>query len=803
MNKYDHLPLPVYKSESKRKTRGGGGGYSILDGRQKDNYSNETSIKANKVVESFDIIKKKFQDIVNPSLIFELEINQSVDFNAVEKILTPMGIHIISSAENKKGYWVVFSDDEKLIEFKHKLNEYGSPTGHNYDFFNAFGNLQEIPIDEKIGENLKKNPLTDTPEFIDIELWRMTDGNKNIVFINELKEAYSNNNKFRITDQLITKSFVLLRVMLSNTTFEEIIALKEIARADRPYLPTFNSYTLENIDISTIETNAPDENAAGILIVDSGILSNHPLLEKCVGAEENFQTKERALQDTVGHGSAVAGCVAYGDIEKCIIEKNFSPSNWIFSAKVMYSEDLFNGEKIAVYDPEKLVEHQLKDAVESFLSHENYHIRVVNISLGNTNEVWQKDYTRQLPLASLIDELAYTYPNVLFIVSAGNNNPLNSYNTVDSIKNNYPRYLKDNFDFKIINPATSALAITVGSIAQPIRINPDDFWEDKIKTPIAKENQPSPFTRVGPGINGMVKPELVEYGGNLILYNNYGRISEDICGKLLLINNDAINRLVKYDYGTSFSAPKIANAAGQLANKYPHMSANFIKNLLLAGAQFPFTPDNDFYDSKPGKTINDHINVCGYGLPSLERSINSFDNRVVLFDEGNLQLNKVKVYSLKLPNIFFTEKGRKRISVTLTFTPEVRATRGDSYLGNHMEFHLFHSINPQILIDNYAILQGEDDEQNMPESIKKCKIKLLPGANTRKAGCHQKAWKDYKQKPRNWPEAPISLVLINYNKWMPYEDVKTDYCLSVTFEHEKEIDLYNQIRATIQTRVKV
>ena len=84
----------------------------------------------------------------------------------------------------------------------------------------------------------------------------------------------------------------------------------------------------------------------------------------------------------------VAGCAAYGDIEKSTFEKTFAPLNWIFSAKVMYAEtNTVTGQIHAVYDKEKLIEHQLKDSVESFLSNSDYHIRVVNISLGNADDI--------------------------------------------------------------------------------------------------------------------------------------------------------------------------------------------------------------------------------------------------------------------------------------------------------------------------------------------------------------------------------------------------------------------------------
>lgn len=99
-----------------------------------------------------------------------------------------------------------------------------------------------------------------------------------------------------------------------------------------------------------------------------------------------------------------------------------------------------------------------------------------------------------------------------------------------------------------------------------------------------------------------------------------------------------------------------------------------------------------------------HLSVCGFGLSNFEKAVNSYSNRTVLWDEGQIGINQTKVYSLHLPDIFFTEKGKKRIIVALTFNPETRLTRGDSYLGNRMGFHLFHSINPQVLIEKYGVL---------------------------------------------------------------------------------------------------
>ena len=210
MARYNHLPLPVYQGNVERKKRKvKSAGYKCPEGRNKREFSQTGCQKADEISSSFKEIKKKFSGKINTSLIYEIKINQSVSPDAFEKILASMGIHVLSVAENKKGYWVVFSEDEALNKFKEKLSIYGSDEGPKYDFFNAIESFRDIPREEKIGKLLNEKPLTNTPGFIDIELWRLETPEKNEKFIQELNNAYKDKPQFRITDRLITKSFVL------------------------------------------------------------------------------------------------------------------------------------------------------------------------------------------------------------------------------------------------------------------------------------------------------------------------------------------------------------------------------------------------------------------------------------------------------------------------------------------------------------------------------------------------------------------------------------------------------------------
>jgi hypothetical protein len=800
MERLEHLKLPVFRSGLNRYKRPAPIKIKNLNNRSRSDFGRNAISKSQDISNSFNDLKQKFHNTpIDPSLIFEIEINQGVGTKSFEDALAKMDLEVLS-IENKKKYWVVFSNDEELKSFQTKIKDHSDGT-HKYDFFNAIENFGEIPIEKKIGTVLNDTPLTDNAEFVDIELWKMINPSKTKDFITQLESTYTNRASFKITDKLISKSLVLLRVKLTKTVFDEIIQLKEIARVERPSLPKFSPFEYTNIDVSEIEVNSPDENAAGILVIDSGVISNHPMLETCIGDEQNYQDGEKEIQDTVGHGTAVAGCAAYNNIANCIEEKLFSPSNWIFSAKVMYGEKDINGNITkAKYDPEKLVEHQLKSAVENFL--DSYAtIKVVNISLGNSDEVWHKNYNRQLPLAAIIDELAYDYPNVVFIVSTGNGGY--NYDSIEDIKDNYPEYLylAEN---RLINPATSALALTVGSIAPPIKREEPRYGNESIVVPIAEGNQPSPFTRTGCGINGMIKPELVEYGGNILLKKEYGRVKEDNGSKIPLLNNSTTDNLVKMDYGTSFSAPKVANLAGRLANAYPDASADFIKNLMLIGASYPYVPVKEFYNFtgtySKDKVFKKHLLSCGYGLSSFEKAVSSYENRVVLWDENSIKLDDIIAYSFKLPNNLFETSGKTRVIATLTFTPETRSSR-DSYLGNIMEYHIFHTVDTQTAVDYYAAASNRD---NIPENLKQYEIKdFLPGTNIRKTGCHQKAIKEFSKKPNTLKEGDLTIIITNKNKWITNEAFRQNFCFSIIVEHDAEIDIYNEIRNNIQVRTRI
>ena len=802
---YEHLRLPKTVQEYDRKKHGGGG-YEIIEGRNKNDFY-ETQIKTfQNLKQDQNILKKRYREYFDPSLIFKMEINQNVDEQSFRTELSRMGIEVISPAPDKKGFWVVFAENIALDEFSKKLKDY-SEEKRQYKFFNAIETLMDIPPKEKIGKQLKQNPLgKDEFSYLDVEIWKMEkqklrhfiEGDDNLAGL----ERFIKDKNGIITDKLITNNFCLLRVYGNKAIFDEIAVFKEIALIDRPPNPYITVSSL-NVPKEELEIgNPPSDSAIGILVMDSGIVSNHPLLEKAVGDEKAIVTRHRSKieedkpTDDVGHGTQVAGIALYGDVKECIDRKNFDPEVWIYSAKVMFVEKHPDGTVVAEYDHEELLEHQFEKAVRWVA--ENYaNCKVVNISFGNLdNRIFSG--RKQFNLSSLVDELAKEL-KIVFVISTGN------YRDFDL--NAYPAYFQDgtNDNAKIIEPASSSLALTVGSVAPPY--GPDVRSQSDILSSPAKTFYPSPFTRVGPGYKGMVKPELVEVGGNVITGRH--QPTNNIGGKIISLNKDFIQegRLFSADIGTSFSAPKVSNCIARLWNKYPGYSTNLIKAIVLSSTSIPaerpgFLQDIKLSDNKQ-EEIASLLNVYGYGIPSLDKATFSLDNRVLLIADDKIKLDSIHFYQFYLPEEFINERGKRQLAVTLVFDPLVNKNRID-YLGCIMEFHLFHSLEIKEIEQCFKQLKVDNaSEIAIPEGIKLKKIDLNPGVDLRNLGVHQKGIKTWKIKPILDTNKPLVLAIISKNKWTTDNSYLQDYAVVVTVEHEKEIELYARIKQRIQERLRI
>jgi hypothetical protein len=214
--------------------------------------------------------------------------------------------------------------------------------------------------------------------------------------------------------------------------------------------------------------------------------------------------------------------------------------------------------------------------------------RIINISLGDKHRI-PYDGGRVSPWSATLDELAREL-DIVIIVSAGNSASaeLAPWGTpAERITQTYPGYLVSPTN-RIVEPATAAIALTVGSLAHANGI-PIGSGGAELR-PVASLNTPSPITRSGPGANDSIKPDLVDYGGTCLFDGMTQRV---VAGEryasagMLTLRPDYLRGLITASTGTSMAAPRVAYKAALLLRSIPTASANMIRALLALSADVP------------------------------------------------------------------------------------------------------------------------------------------------------------------------------------------------------------------------
>jgi len=787
----EHLRLPLHERE--HTLARGRGGSTPPSREEKGEFAEVQIVNLNEMQEEHQKKKAIFSEYFDPNLIFRIELRSDIGEEELSQFLKRCDIQYISPSPTSTGgksYRVSLAEEGDLQKITEKISQYGRESKYK-NFFDIIESFEPIPPEDKIGERLAERPLEDGEmAYLDVELWRMETSRlkSTLKGIRKLIEARGG----EVTDDIITQSLCLMRVRVSEAILSEILSFPEVSRVDRPPRPAYFRPNELRTPLPEIDTGSPpDPDDPAIIILDSGILSGHPLLANGVG-DAICVIPEFDASDDVGHGTMVAGIALYGDIKKCSEEKRFHPHVWILSAKIMYAEkDPNTGEIYSTYDERQLLENQLFQAIQSLTSRYN-NTHVINISFGNEASCIFKG-KQQFPLASFIDELAHDL-NLIFVISAGN------FITPD-YPDRYPHYLCDDDERnKIIDPASSIYALTVGSITQ-------DYVSHMAESRLVPhEGYPSPFTRVGPGLNGMIKPELVETGGTLPYNESTSYFLEPPQTGIFVLNPKWMEEssLLTTDCGTSLSAPKVANYLAQLCKKYPNCTPNTIKAFLLASARMPGDRpeplDIDTYSSST-RELESIYNIYGFGQPNLASAEDSNSSSVLLFAENSLKIRGVCYYYLYLPEAFLNTDGEREISVTLVYNPPVRRTRAD-YMGIKMEFTLYKNTDIEDLEARSAkIVMSESSDEENDDDIPQ--IILYPKKNARSKGIHQKGTRTYIRAPEIDVSKPLVLEVLCRGKWLKDDNFRQDYSVVVTLRHSARIDLYNQIRERVMPRVRI
>ncbi|MFZ1424811.1 MAG: S8 family peptidase [Saprospiraceae bacterium] len=525
----------------------------------------------------------------------------------------------------------------------------------------------------------------------------------------------------------------------------------------------------DDFDIEIVE---PNRNAAKVCIIDSGIQENHRLIQKAIDIanSRSYVDDDPTTIDYVeqsGHGTKVAGAVLYpfsiprsGQIKLESIIQN---------AKILDKNNLIATSK---FEP-ALMQKIIEDYSET---------RIFNLSVAET----AAHFESHMPaLAASIDKLIHE-KNILFIVAAGNLYISSSTPTNLGIKEhlqsgkNYPFYLNE-FGSKIASPGVSYFAITVGSIAM-------EEYEDEDYRALAGKNHVSPFSRTGLGMWGCIKPDVVEFGGDLMKNKLSDELITNEFTSPELVNSTLYNSSAvgKDSFGTSFSTPKVSYIASRLQSEHPTESSQMYRALIIQSARLP---EHCFYNP----TLND-FRYYGYGVPDVNRALNNSQSRITFIQDGKVGPKKADIYHLKIPDALKGEGKEFRIliEVTLSFTARTRLTRmgSHSYLSNWIEwqsskynerFSSFRSRTIEYLeTDEETIESGEIEEgaDSIKWIIRENPAYTNNGIN-RNNSTVQKSWTVLE--PQQLAEE-FSIAIVGHFGWDKNLENEIPYALCVSFE---------------------
>lgn len=548
----------------------------------------------------------------------------------------------------------------------------------------------------------------------------------------------------------------------------------------------------------------PKDDSATVCVIDSGIQEGHAYIKDAVKQDLSkcFLPSCIDINDQVsegGHGTRVAGAILYPEGISSLDMPQYRLPCYIANAKVLDEECSMPKSML----PSKVVGEIIQ---EYAIGH---NIRLFNHSISARYPCLTKYMSSW---AATIDNASYE-KDILLIQAAGNlktdsNNSFRLGITQHIIAGRlYPNYLLEN-SCRIPNPAQSMQALTVGAIN--INGYEDDDW-----TTFGGRGAISSYSCSGLGLWGSIKPEIVEYGGDVLVNKSqvqYKTISST-CPELIRVSPPAY---AKDQIGTSFATPKVSYIASQLQQLLPNELALLYKALIVQSARWTSWTDNFSTEEK-----KDVLRLMGYGLPNSERALTNNENRITYITSGEkyIEAGYVHIFRVKVPQSIRNRSNTIRIDVTLAFSSKPRRTR-KGFRGYFATWVDWMSSKFNEDLDAFANrILSTPEETDLPEPEEgsddknKSSIPWVIGARdswgqikgvSRSRSATQKDWAE--MEAYKLPEE-FCIAVVGHKGWNTNGEFPAKYALCVSFEsvnHDMEIyETFAQVEVPVEAEQEI
>lgn len=636
MAKKYHLEIPN-ENISKRKINKTGFGEII---RRISYAEHGISLRSYKNYFKEHELSKKDLKIIS-DIFLQINTLENVNIKSHISKIENLGFQLVSLIPENKSIGNFKISDKDFFTFEDKLEEYiSTPENKFKSYFSAIENIKAIPNETKISYDIDID--TDNKYNILIHFFDGIKKEEIVGLAKLLKEEFSH-NRFEYEFSNISNKIITIKSQLNGneirTVLNEFNSIKEI-QINHQY------YVTNSVKGNTVSNDLKIENTSSsstICIIDSGITTQGQIMPNFVRTRINSYLPIGSVSPQFAHGTFVASrCIFGDDIEYQISQNLLKPYCYVIDVPVFGLDPQGN---ILGLDDFELAK-AITEVVESLYEE----VKVFNLSLGNPKSLRDNERSH---LGKTLDFLSKEY-DVLFVISSGN---------IGSSLGSYPEEHFANPNARIGSPAESLLGLTVGSIAK--------FEFEGVLT---KKNYISPFSRIGPGTDGGLKPELVSHGGNLMSpydTNPFSRIAT--CG----LYDDGIS--LSYDNGTSFSSPIISRYAQILFDHYP-----FAKTILIKALLIHFAEKRNIYDD-----IDFDFKFTGFGEPSIKNALYANTSATYLY-QGNLDMDNYDYAKFNIPCQFLVAncESKLKLKITVVYNPEVDLNNVSEYSKSRLSIKL-------------------------------------------------------------------------------------------------------------------
>lgn len=738
---------------------------------------------------------------VDPRAVLVVTLNRSVADDVWEDVdmLELDGRSLVAT--------VAFSKRVELSTFLHRLARHRAATPSakgrllDADLFDAIDEIRFYGPQDRVTPRLRQRldavGADDGPIEVDVEIWHpgdTTHAEEARSWVKIVRDAVET------ADGAVLDWFTsheagvqLLRIRVAPTVVDQLAEIDEIASMDLK--PTVCA-VLSDLDDKTAnelpQMAAPSPDAPLFAVIDSGVSGSHPLIGPALYEATTLLPEFNDGADAHGHGTAVAGLALHGSAEDWLQTGALAPHGRLLSIRVLNDRNEFPDRPLW---PKAVVE-----AVE-FAARMG--CRVINLSIGDrTGAMADRRATR---VAALLDDLARRHGLVLVVPTGNVHDPTDYIAPHADSHQEFVRGMLASGNTTLLDPAPSALALTVGALGM-------DGVLKLGETVMGGPEAPSINTRRGPGVARGLKPEVAVPGGTMALNDTVG-FADRRQLKRIVLSHEA-DALFAWEKGTSLAAPLVTRVATAVQAARPEASSPLIRALVLQAVAPTLIAEALLPDATPSDAERHRIHVVGHGQPTLDGARFSRRNRVVLFDQARLDVDKIVLYEVPIPASFFESGGARTIDLAVCFDPLTRYRRKD-YLGSRLFPYLVigHKIEDIVRVlaeaDEDELSADEtpsDEEQGAKqpkalEDLRRVYLRPSTAMSSDSANILMRRQLPKRLKPAERPV--FHLAVRSTARWSPAGTADA-FGVALALGHDKPgIDLHAELRAQLAVPVEV